>query len=141
MQIDHVVLWVRDQKSALAFYVDLLGLSPERVEEFQAGEVSFPSVRLTANTIIDLMDRAKVPDVREFTGGPEDSGGTPVNHVCFSMSGNDYAALMSRLKDHGVGTKSGGAGAFGAQGAASESVYFCDPDGNVLEIRHYDQEA
>jgi len=137
MNIDHVVLWVRDQNRALAFYVDLLGLSPERVEEFEAGKAGFPSIRVNSTTIIDLMDGSKVDAVRGFTGGPEDSGGAPINHVCFSMDESEYKTLIAHLNELGVETKSGGVGAFGAQGTASESVYFCDPDGNVLEIRYY----
>ena len=39
--------------------------------------------------------------------------------------------VLSRLR--------GGEIAFGARGHAEHSVYFRDPDGNVLEIRHYDE--
>ena len=32
----------------------MLGLEPERVDEWRRGEVLFPSVRITPTTIIDL---------------------------------------------------------------------------------------
>ena len=137
MQLDHVVLWVSDPARALAFYVEVLGLRPERAEEFERGEVSFPSVRVNATTLLDLMDASAAPRIRRFTGGPEDAGGGPSNHVCLAMSAPEYSALLARLDARGVTVRAGGAGSFGAQGRATASAYFADPDGNVLEARSY----
>ncbi len=139
MDIDHVVLWVESPKRALEFYVDVLGLAPVRTQDFEEGRTSFPSVRINETTILDLMDRSKVSVIREFTGGGDESGGAPINHICLSVNASDYASLTARLVEHGVDLKSGGEKAFGAQGHAEHSVYFRDPDGNVLEIRHYDE--
>ena len=139
MSIDHVVLWVDNQQHSLAFFVDLLGMEPVRSDEFAEGKTSFPSVRLNEATLIDLMDRSAAPKVREFTGG--EAGGAPINHVCLSMAASEYAAIASRLAERGVELKSSGTGAFGARGAAEQSAYFSDPDGNVVEIRHYGEQA
>ncbi len=139
MNIDHIVLWVDNQQRSLAFFVDLLGMEPVRSDEFAEGKTSFPSVRLNEATLIDLMDRSAAPKVREFTGG--EAGGAPINHVCLSMAASEYAAIVSRLAERGVELKSSGTGAFGARGAAEQSAYFNDPDGNVLEIRHYGEQA
>ena len=43
-----------DINRSLAFYMDVLGLEPERLDEFRRGEVRFPSVRISADTVIDL---------------------------------------------------------------------------------------
>ena len=137
MNIDHVVLWVDDTKRALEFYVEIVGLESVRAQAFEEGTVPFPSVRLNETTILDLTDRKLVPLVREFTGGG-DSGGASVNHVCFSMDASAYASLSTRLVEHGVALKPGAERSFGAQGFAEHSAYFCDPDGNVLEIRCYE---
>ncbi len=139
MDIDHVVLWVEDPKEALAFYVDVLGLEAVRGQGYADGEVGFPSVRISETAIVDLMARSSLPGVRKFTGGGDDSGGTPINHLCLAMNSMDYAALRARLEARGVGLTSGGDRAFGARGEAARSEYFCDPDGNVLEMRHYDE--
>jgi glyoxylase I family protein len=137
MEIDHVVLWVESPQRALAFYVDLLGLMPERVEDYRAGQASFPSVRLSETTILDLMARDMAAAVNDVTGGDAMGSGTPLNHLCLAMPAADYAALTSRLAAAGVALKSAGEGPFGARGRAREAVYFQDPDGNVIEIRHY----
>lgn len=139
MDIDHVVLWVESPKRALEFYVDVLGLAPVRARDYEEGRTSFPSVRINETTILDLMARSKASVVREFPGGSNGSGGVPINHICVAMNASDYASLTARLMQHEVELKSGGEGAFGARGYAEHSVYFCDPDDNVLEIRHYNE--
>ena len=98
-------------------------------------------MRLSETTIFDLMDRSKLQFVRDFTGGTDEGGGTPVNHVCLSMTAPEYTALAARLSEHGVELHSGGENAFGARGHSVCSSYFRDPDGNVLEMRHYGGES
>ncbi len=137
MNIDHVVLWVSNQERSLDFFVNVVGLEPVRAREFAEGSVGFPSVRLSEMSILDLMDKNKAPSVREFTGGGDETGGSPVNHVCLSMDESEYAALRIRLVEYGHEPKPGGAKSFGARGRAEESAYFQDPDGNILEMRHY----
>lgn len=140
MDVDHIVLWVENSKRSLDFYVNVLGLEAVRAEAFEEGKAHFPSVRVNERTIFDIMDRNELlPLVQKFTGGGGDIGGTPINHVCLSMSASEYASVSARLIEHGVEVRPGGENAFGAQGQAVRSVYFNDPDGNVLEIRFYDQ--
>ena len=52
--MDHIVLNVPDINRSLAFYMDVLGLEPERLDQFRRGEVRFPSVRVSSDTVIDL---------------------------------------------------------------------------------------
>src|SRR5437867_11222909 len=52
--MDHIVLNVPDIARSLALYTDVLRLEPERLDEFRRGEVRFPSVRISADTVIDL---------------------------------------------------------------------------------------
>ncbi len=137
MNIDHVVLWVSNQKRSLDFFVNVVGLEPVRAREFLEGSAGFPSVRVSEMTIIDLMDKSKAASVRTFTGGRDGAGGTLVNHVCLSMGEAEYAALATRLAEHGQEPKDGGSSAFGARGPAEASAYFHDPDGNVMEMRYY----
>ena len=57
-RLDHVVLWVHDPVASADFYEKAVGLRPLRLTEFSAGKVSFPSVRLNDETILDLMPRS-----------------------------------------------------------------------------------
>lgn len=77
--------------------------------------------------------------VRNFTGGRDDVGGAPINHLCLSMSESEYETVLERLVARGIELKSGGEDVFGAQGQAVRSTYFNDFDGNVLEVRFYSQ--
>lgn len=139
MDLDHAVLWVESAKRALKFYVDILGLEPVRAEEFENGKARFPSVRLNETTIFDLMERNDLLSlVQEFTGGGDGIGGAPINHLCLSMSASEFDAVSARLIAQGVKLKPGGEDVFGAQGQAVRSIYFNDPDENVLEIRFYE---
>lgn len=138
MDLDHAVLWVESAKRSLKFYVNILGLEPVRAEEFENGTARFPSVRLNETTIFDLMERNDLLSlVQEFTGGGDNIGGAAINHLCLSMSESEYHEVSERLEAHGVNLKPGGEDVFGAQGQAVRSVYFNDPDENVLEIRYY----
>ncbi len=136
MNIDHVVLWVTDPARSLDFFVRILGMQSVRQPEFEEGTVPFPSVRLNESTILDLMSHDMLSGVRDFTGGHE-GGGAPINHLCLAMDAGEYDALRRRLTDEGIQLTSGGERSFGAQGEARRSEYLCDPDGNVVEIRHY----
>jgi glyoxylase I family protein len=137
MDIDHVVLWVDDPKTALQFYADVIGLEPVRAEAFDLGNAPFPSIRVNTTTIIDLMARSAASDVEAFTGGAGSESAHPINHLCLSIDATEYSALAQRLNEQGVELTAGGTQSFGARGSAKISTYFRDPDGNVIEIRHY----
>jgi glyoxylase I family protein len=128
MRLDHVVLWTKDPRAAVDFYTRVVGLTPERLSEFEAGEAPFPSVRVSQDSLIDLMP------MEMARGG----FGNPVNHVCLAMSKSEYDELGRRLQAEGVDTSTRNNQSFGASGWAPQSYYFADPDGNVLEARFYE---
>ena len=116
---DHVVLTVADVERSLAWYVDVLGLEPLRVEEWRRGEVFFPSVRVTGETIIDL-----------FAG---ERTGKNLDHLCLVVAPTDLEAVKASGRFDVV---DGPDKRWGAQGDGM-SLYVRDPDGNVVELRHY----
>ena len=135
MHVDHVVLWVDDPLRSIEFYARVVGLEGVRVDEFRAGSAPFPSVRISGDTIIDLMAKMGAPLVNALTA-TDGSAGHPVNHVCLSMSADEVAALRRRLDEAGITVSGETSQSFGARGFGS-AFYFRDPDGNVLEARHY----
>ncbi|MEU0476525.1 VOC family protein [Streptomyces olivaceus] len=136
-RLDHVVLWVRDPVAAAGFYEENLGLRPLRVTEYAAGTVSFPSVRLNEETILDLAPHSMAERMRVLPGA-DASAGHPVNHICLSLSRPDFEALRSRLEEGSVPVSELSHDSYGARGPARRSFYFADPDGNIIEARHYD---
>lgn len=120
---DHLVLNVTDVERSLAFYTGPLGLEPVRVEEWRAGKVPFPSVRVTPSTIIDLFSRPR--------------GESNVDHICLVVDPLDWQQVI----DSGRFTVlEGPVPRFGARGDA-QSLYVQDPDGNTVELRWYPQDV
>jgi catechol 2,3-dioxygenase-like lactoylglutathione lyase family enzyme len=119
------------------FYSRVVGLTPVRFGEFEAGEAPFPSVRVSDDSIIDLMPVEMASGIGSATL-VDGSAGHQVNHVCLAMSKAEYEALDQRLQAEGVDTGARMNRSFGARGWAPHTYYFADPDGNVLEARYYD---
>ena len=137
-QLDHVVLWVEDAPRALLFYTTVVGLLGVRAEEFAAGEAPFPSVRVAEGSILDLVPASSAERSRAFTGETKPtSAGKPINHLCLAMDEVEMDALATRLASAGVTTHRVGERSFGARGWSTAWFYFQDPDGNVIEARHY----
>lgn len=117
--VDHLVLNVSDPERTLAWYRDKLGLEPARYDEWKRGEAPFVSVRLNGTTVIDLM-------VKDRTG-------TNVDHFCVVVEEVDLQAVADSGEFEVVG---GPWPLWGAQGEGT-GLYVKDPDGNVVELRHY----
>ncbi|MDY7105934.1 MAG: VOC family protein [Actinomycetota bacterium] len=121
VRLDHVVLRVSDPERSVAWYVEKLGLVPDRLEEYRRGEVPFPSVRIDANTVIDLDGRKQVEEGRN------------VEHFCVEIAPTDLAKLSTSTFFSEISTP---VRRWGARGEA-DLVYVQDPDGHVIELRHY----
>jgi catechol 2,3-dioxygenase-like lactoylglutathione lyase family enzyme len=127
LAFDHLVLNVADVERSLAFYCGPLGLPPVRVEDWRAGKVPFPSVRVSPTTIIDLVQDP----------GGEGARASNVDHFCLVVEPLDWQEVV----DAGEFTVLGGPGPrFGARGTA-QSLYVSDPDGNSIELRWYPPDA
>jgi catechol 2,3-dioxygenase-like lactoylglutathione lyase family enzyme len=123
VDFDHLVLNVADVERALGFYCGPLGLAAMRVEEWRAGTVPFPSVRVNERTIIDLVSKPR--------------GESNVDHICLVVEPLDWQEVI----DSGAFTVlEGPVRRFGARGDAT-SVYVADPDGNTVELRWYPQDV
>lgn len=141
MQLDHLVLWVDDPLRSVEFFHRVVGFTPVRADEFRDGKVPFPSVRISENTILDLMPKAAAPMLDGVAASLQESAATsaghPVNHVCIAMSKDEFEALRGRLEQHGAPVGAAMQQSFGARGLAPHTFYFADLDGNVLEARYY----
>jgi catechol 2,3-dioxygenase-like lactoylglutathione lyase family enzyme len=126
--LDHIVLNVSDVEASLRFYVDVLGLEGERVEDYRAGRIRFPSVRVNGDTIIDLSARS--PD-EPITGIAQN-----LNHFCLVWEDRDVQSVIDYLRDNGIEIERPPSHAWGAQGRGT-SIRVRDPDDNLVELRVY----
>jgi catechol 2,3-dioxygenase-like lactoylglutathione lyase family enzyme len=116
---DHLVLHCRDIETTLGWYLENLGLAPVRHDEWRAGAVLFPSLRVNAHTIIDLL-RGDSPDGR-------------LDHICLVVEELDFDALAASGRFEVL---DGPDRRYGARGDGT-SLYVRDPDGLTVELRYY----
>ncbi|GAY10722.1 VOC family protein [Pseudonocardia sp. N23] len=114
--LDHVVLVSADPERLVAWYRDTLGLQPLRLEQWRRGEVPFVSLRVSADTIVDVQQ------------GERD--GVNMGHMALVVEDTDLAALAA---EQGADPPRS---LFGARGQG-EGIYLRDPDGNGVELRRY----
>lgn len=128
--IDHVVLVVRDLERSLAFYRDVLGCRVLREAEWRRGEARFPSVAIGPEQMLNLHQAGKpvTPEAANPQAASED--------LCF-VAAAPIADVLDRLAAHGVPVEIGPVPRMGGRGVMGTSVYFRDPDGNLLEIISY----
>jgi catechol 2,3-dioxygenase-like lactoylglutathione lyase family enzyme len=120
--IDHIVLTVRDLEVAIAFYTRVLGM---KAITFGAGRraLAFGAQKINLHEAgHELEPKAAVP-----TPGSAD--------LCFVTS-SAPAAVVAHLHAAGVEVLEGPVTRTGARGPIT-SVYFRDPDGNLLEVSSY----
>lgn len=129
---DHLVIQCADVEASLTFYVEVLGLSAERADAWRAGEVFFPSVRITSTAIIDLFPAGAMAAAAD---APD--AGQRLNHFCLTVDPPSFEPLLTRLRAAAIAIEEGPVTRWGAQGDAT-SVYFKDPDGVRVEVRTYE---
>ena len=127
-EMDHIVLRVKDVEESMRFYTGTLGLEAERVDQWRAGEVRFPSARLNPDTIIDFFATDQPPIDRE--------GVKNQDHFCMVIEQTDMDDLKAKFEALGVGIQSGPGKRWGSHGDGI-SLYVYDPDDNVVELRYY----
>ena len=127
-EMDHIVLRVKDVEESMRFYTQTLGLKSERVEQWRAGEVRFPSARLNDDTIIDLFATEQQPISKD--------GIRNQDHFCMVIEPTDMDELKAKFEAMGVAIQAGPGKRWGSHGDGT-SLYIYDPDDNVVELRHY----
>jgi catechol 2,3-dioxygenase-like lactoylglutathione lyase family enzyme len=119
--IDHVVFYVADVERSVQWYTDRLGLQPERLEEWRRGEVPFASIRINDHQLIDLLAQPR--------------SGTNVDHVSLVVEPSVDLRAVAASGDFDVVHEP-----FVIWGARGHGLglYVRDPDGNTIELKHYD---
>lgn len=117
--LDHLVLTVRDVDATLAFYTEVLGLQPLTFADgrrgLQAGDQK-----------INLHLAGAEYDPHAATPSPGSAD------FCLRCT-TDVAEVADLLRSRGVDVELGPVPKVGAR-APLRSIYFRDPDGNLVEI-------
>lgn len=130
--LDHIVLNVEDDEKMIAFYSQVLMFSTERLKEYRAGKVPFPSVRLNSDMIIDLFPKKMWENKVSSVLGRQN-----LNHFCIALCKKEWEHLRNRLQSNGVKIEEGPVPRWGAHGTGT-SIYFRDPEDNFIEARYYE---
>lgn len=125
-RIDHVVLNCRDVEATAAWY--------ERVMGFEREEFFGPIHRIALKFGRAKINLRPVGAENWITGAVETPGSLD---LCF-ITESGIGGAIERLKMEGVEIIRGPTAQTGAMGPMT-SVYFRDPDGNLLEIGSYDE--
>lgn len=121
-RIDHIVLTVADIERTCDFYVKVLGM---RVERFAGGRVALRFGEQKIN--LHQVGKEFEPKAERPTAGSGD--------VCF-ITREPMPKVLAHLQACGVGLLEGPVPRTGAVGPIS-SVYFRDPDANLIEVARY----
>ena len=117
--IDHLVLTVHSIPRSIAFYERVLGMV---AKEFKPGRhaLHFGRQKINLHEVGNVVD----PNVKHATPGSAD--------VCF-LTRMPLAEFIAHLQREQVAIVQGPVRATGAQ-AVLQSVYFYDPDENLIEV-------
>ena len=122
-RIDHVVMTVRDIDATCAFYTRVLGM---QAVTFAEGRKALAFGRQRIN--LHQAGREFEPKAAHPTPGSVD--------LCLITTGT-LAQVASRLAECGVPILQGPVDKTGASGPI-RSIYFRDPDDNLIEVSTYD---
>jgi len=119
-RLDHVSLNVSDRARSIAWYRDVLGL----VQQGEPRRDDWPVFMGELGACVALFQAQVNTPARQ----PESTG---LRHVAFMVGRDDLSAAQKRLAEWGVEFR------FEDHGSA-HSIYFPDPDGNVIELTAYE---
>ena len=124
--LDHVAITCLDIEATLSFYKRVLGATTLYEDEWRAGKIPVVLLRVGESrmSIHDAASPAK-PHANLPTPGSED--------VCFRFDG-PIADAQAQLAAESVEVLEGPVPRPAADGTLGQSVYFRDPDGNLLEF-------
>lgn len=123
--IDHVAITVADLDATCRFYDHVLGATVE--EEYEIGG------RIAVKRVV--FGRA-ILNIHQQDNGVELVARAPLpgsTDICFGWDG-DIEQARTRLESRGVTVIEGPVPRTSAGGRPGKSVYFRDPDGNLIEL-------
>ncbi len=127
VQLDHTILEVTDLDDSVVFYRDVVGF------EHRGRTAGFEVILINLDLALDLSEEP-APTSR---------------HLAFAMDRSTFESTFERIRTSGISYGNGpstpanqhGPGRSTGVHGATDSVYFHDPSGHMLEILTYDDPA
>lgn len=127
LHIDHIVIRVTDLPRSIAFYGDVLGCTVVKSRD------DLGLTHLRAGT--SMIDLISVDGPLGKRGGvAAQKEGRNIDHFCLRIEPFVEAEIVKHLAEHGVQPIGPAEENFGAEGDGL-SLYFHDPDGNLVEVK------
>ena len=126
VQLDHVVVRVRDIDAAKAFYCDVVGATIER----ELVDLGLYQLRI-GGALIDLVPVGST--LGKMGGGDIDPERRNMDHFAVRVEPFNIDEIRAHLAAHNVEPSEVGI-RYGAEGDGP-SVYIQDPDGNTVELK------
>jgi len=119
VRLDHTIVWCRDKQESARYLSEILGLGePEAWGPF---------------LVVELANRVSM----DYYDHPDAGAGIAAQHYAFLVTEDEFDTIFGRIRSRGqefwadparrdageINRNDGGRG-----------VYFCDPDGHLLEI-------
>ena len=124
--IDHAVVMASDMERSISFYCDTLGGTPRYLERFRSGKIPVLPIQLGGAVInLQYLDEPAYLVAETLGAGTQD--------VCFRWDGTIEEAVK-HLTEAGISIVEEPTPRWAADGVWGKSVYFRDPDGNLLEF-------
>jgi catechol 2,3-dioxygenase-like lactoylglutathione lyase family enzyme len=120
LELDHVVLRVRDQAASQSFYTTILGLRLDHVNE--------------GARLVQLRAGRHLIDLLPLAPGETAAPSARMDHVCLSIRCPDLSRLARWLRQRGVTVEGDVVPRRGAFGDG-DSLYIQDPDGYRIELK------
>lgn len=123
---DHVAITVADVDATVDWYERVLGAEPLLHDRWKAGEMPVALLQIGASRLsVHPAAAPAAPHALAPTPGSAD--------LCFRYAG-PVAEILATLDANGVAVVEGPVGRPASNGARGVSVYFRDPDQNLLEL-------
>jgi catechol 2,3-dioxygenase-like lactoylglutathione lyase family enzyme len=123
---DHVAITVADVDATLAWYERVLGAEPLHLDLWRAGRMPIALLQVGASRLsVHPAAAPASPHARLPTAGSAD--------LCFRYDG-PVGEILGHLDACGVDVVEGPVPRPASNGERGASVYFRDPDGNLLEL-------
>ncbi len=131
--LGEVVLWVRDLEMSSAFYSEVLDFHIQDVGDGKTAviNVGHPEFADFGQNLILFQhpDPAQDWPVPQEQHGTPRTASSPLHHLAFAIHIAEYNGHINWLAHKGIETETGT-----HKVAGERSIYFNDPDGNLIEL-------